>query len=78
LAGYHEFLALPTDACQDWELGDLDNSGNVDIIDILILSDQLISGFPTGTCPGSVADVNQDGTINVMDVIYLVSQILNP
>jgi hypothetical protein len=78
LAGYHEFFALPTDACQEWELGDMDNSGTLDVIDILMLADMLLTGQSLGVCCDTVADINDDGSLNVMDVVILINQVLYP
>ena len=78
LAGYHEFLALPTNACLQWFLGDLDNSGGIEIIDVLLVADLVISNTPVGICSGSVADVNQDEMVNAMDIVILANQILYP
>jgi hypothetical protein len=78
LAGYHEFMALPTNVCLQWAVGDLDNSGSIEIIDVLLLADQVISGIPAGICPGSVADINQDEAIDAMDIVLLANQILYP
>ena len=38
IAGHHSFYAVPTDACNNWEIGDMDNSGQLDIYDILLVS----------------------------------------
>jgi len=78
ISGYHQFLALPTDVCQQWMLGDLDNSQSVTVIDILLLADQVIADMPTGLCPPTIADINEDGFINVVDIIYLTNLILYP
>ena len=78
LAGYHEFFALPTDACQEWELGDMDNSGTLDVIDILMLADMVLTGQSLGVCCDTIADINDDGSLNVMDVVMLVNQVLFP
>ena len=78
LAGYHEFMALPTNVCLQWAVGDLDNSGSIEIIDVLLLTDQVISGIPAGICPGSVADINQDEAVDAMDIVLLANQILYP
>ena len=78
LAGYHEFFALPTNACQTWELGDMDNSGTLDVIDILMLADMVLTGQSLGVCCDTIADINDDGSLNVMDVVMLVNQVLFP
>ena len=78
IAGWHEFLALPPNTCLEWALGDMNNSGNLDVMDILILADYVSSGEFPGACPQSVSDVNEDGNLNIMDVIILVNLIMNP
>ena len=78
LAGYHEFFALPTNACQTWDLGDMDNSGTLGVIDILMLADMVLTGQSLGVCCDTIADINDDGSLNVMDVVMLVNQVLFP
>ena len=78
LAGWHTFFAYPTDACLEWVLGDLDNSGETNVMDILLLSDLIASSEGFGICPGTVSDLNNDGDISVIDVVFLVNLILNP
>ncbi len=77
LAGWHTFFAHPTDACNDWVLGDLDNSGGLNIIDILLLSELVNDGHGSGICSDSVSDINNDDSITVVDVIFLVNMIFN-
>ena len=45
IAGYHSFYAVPTDACNNWEIGDMDNSGQLDIYDILLVSMLLLYNY---------------------------------
>lgn len=78
LAGWHEFLALPPNTCLEWDLGDMNNSGDLEIIDILLLADYVSTGYFPGACPQTVADVNQDNNLNIIDVIYLVNLVLRP
>ena len=78
LAGWHDFIALPTDMCEEWLLGDLNNSGQSDVFDILLLSDRVASDNASGICSESVSDINQDDDVTVIDVIFLVNMILNP
>jgi len=77
LAGWHEFLAFPTNACDSWITGDLDNSGDVTVIDILYLADMVTTGTSIGLCSESVADINNDGNLTVIDVILLVNMVMN-
>jgi hypothetical protein len=73
LAGYHSFHALPTDVCNSWSTGDIDNSGDLDIIDVLILAELIVYNNSSGTCCESVADINMDGTLSIIDIVTLVS-----
>ena len=77
LAGWHFFTAAPTDACLTWTMGDLDNSGQLSVMDILLLSD-IINNLGFGICPESISDINNDGEISVVDIVFLVNIILNP
>ena len=78
LAGWHEFWALPPNTCLEWDLGDMNNSGNIDVFDILLLADYVNSGYFPGSCPQTVSDINSDGNLNVIDVIFLVNMIIYP
>ena len=73
LAGYHSFYALPTDVCNSWSTGDIDNSGALDIIDVLILAELIVYNNSSGICCESVADINMDGTLSLIDIVTLVS-----
>ena len=77
LAGYHSFYALPTDACNSWALGDIDNSGELSILDILILSELILYDNSSGICCNFVADINGDGTLSLIDIINLVGLVAN-
>ena len=77
-AGWHTFFAYPTDACVSWDGGDLDNSGVLNIIDVLLLADQLIGGSISGSCSGFVSDVNGDNEITIIDILLLINMISNP
>jgi hypothetical protein len=77
LAGYHSFYALPTEACNSWVLGDIDNSGKLSIMDILILSELIIYNSSSGVCCNFVADINGDGDLSLIDIINLVGLVAN-
>jgi len=77
LAGYHSFYALATEACSNWLLGDLNNSGQIDILDVLILSEIIIYNEDLGICCNLVADINNDGFLSIVDIIGLISLIIN-
>ena len=54
-------------------LGDFNQDGVVNVIDIVALVNNIISG---GDVDVSVFDVNEDGLVNVLDIVSLVSDII--
>ena len=78
LAGWHRFFAIPTNVCLEWQIGDLDNTGDLNIIDVLLLADQIVDGSISGNCSGFVSDINHDNQITLVDILLLVSMISNP
>ena len=77
LAGWHTFFAHPTEACDEWLIGDLDNSGELNIIDILLLS-EIVNDNGLGICSQSISDINNDDETTVVDIVFLVNIVLNP
>jgi len=73
IAGYHSFYALPSGICDSWTLGDIDNSGELNIMDIILLSELIIYGNSLGVCCDFVADINEDGELSIIDIVNLVS-----
>ena len=60
-----------TDACGQWELGDVNQDNNIDLLDVvqsvnLILSD----GY------NQLADMDNNGIINILDIVQLIDLIL--
>jgi hypothetical protein len=53
--------------------GDVNNDGIIDISDVIILIDDVLSG---ATAP-TAADVNNDSHVDVADVTALIEMILN-
>ena len=51
----------------------MDNSGQLDIYDILILADLIVYNNNFGVCCESVADINTDGVLSIIDIVTLVS-----
>lgn len=75
-AGWHSFAAMPTNACTNWILGDLDNTGGLSVIDVLLLTD-LVNYSISGLCLGSISDINNDGQLSIVDIEFLVSILMN-
>ena len=59
---------------EDFTLGDLNNDETINILDVVILVEHILS-------PAAIeldgADINDDGNVNVIDVVQLVNIILN-
>ena len=54
-------------------IGDINNDGNFNILDIVTLSNRVIADNPY-TASG---DMNGDGSLNVLDVVILANCVLN-
>ena len=62
-----------TSECEEIDLGDINGDDSVDILDIVILVNYILSG-DTSELDG--ADINNDGEVNILDVVQLVNIIL--
>ncbi len=58
------------DAC-DYICGDVDDNGEINVLDIIYLINYKFKGGPAPIYENS-ADVNHDGSVNVLDLIYLI------
>ena len=56
----------------DYSLGDMNQDGLVDVLDIVIAVDLILNGNYD-----VVADINEDGQLNVLDIVMLVDWVLN-
>jgi hypothetical protein len=57
----------------DFTLGDLNGDGTLNILDIVILANLILSGDDSNPA----GDMNQDGDYNILDIVILVNLILN-
>jgi hypothetical protein len=57
-------------------MGDVDNNGDVNITDVTVLIDYLLSGDATGINLVA-ADYNKDGSVTIADVTALIDYLLN-
>ena len=60
------------DCVEPMLLGDLNNDGNLDILDLVVLSNMILLDSFT-----SYGDMNQDGQLNILDIVNLVNTILS-
>ena len=54
--------------------GDLNSDDTVNVLDVVLLVNMVLTGQPAVGC----SDVNGDGILNVLDVVLLVNIVLNP
>ena len=54
-------------------MGDLNADGNIDILDVVILSNIILGSQQ----PDPAGDLNQDELYNILDIVILVDIILN-
>jgi hypothetical protein len=59
-------------AGSSFQRGDVDCDGSVNITDVTVLIDYLLSG----TTPPVAADCDQDGSVNITDVTVLIDYLL--
>ena len=76
MAGWYSLLASPTDACSSWTVGDMDNSGELNVIDLLLLSD-ITHDLDIGICSQSISDINSDGETSLLDIQFLINILMN-
>ena len=56
-------------------VGDVDHNGSVDIADVSLLIDYLLSGDGDAVCP-ACADVDNSGIADIADVTALIDRLL--
>ena len=54
----------------------MDNSGELNVIDLLILSD-MTNDMDIGMCSQSISDINSDGETSLLDIQFLINIIMN-
>jgi subtilisin family serine protease len=57
--------------------GDNDNSGGVDISDVVYLTEYIWDGGPAPQPHKGVADANCDGSVDISDCVYLIAYIFS-
>lgn len=57
--------------------GDANNDGDLDVLDIIITVDYLLSPLPLEDLIGCVCDMNEDGTADILDIVLMVDIIMD-
>ena len=58
--------------------GDVTQDGLVNVLDIVLLVNWILSGTSLTDLEITIADMTNDGLVNVLDIVALVNVILNP
>ena len=58
--------------------GDVTQDGLVNVLDVVMLVNWILSGTSLTDLETSIADMTNDGLVNVLDIVALVNTILNP
>ena len=66
-----------TDACGQWSSGDVNNDGDLNVQDVVLMLNIILNPNDYDECQLFVSDLNGDGQINVQDIILLVNDILS-
>ena len=59
------------------QIGDINEDGTLNILDIVLLVDWILSNTSLTDLETTNADMNEDGFVNVIDIVVLVNTILN-
>ena len=66
-----------TDACGQWSSGDVNNDGDLNVQDVLLILNIILDSSNGDECQLISSDINNDGNLNVQDIILLVNIILS-
>jgi hypothetical protein len=60
------------------QIGDINEDGLLNILDIVILVNCALQTENSNECYDELGDTNSDNVINILDIVILVNMILNP
>ena len=64
--------------CEPFIASDVTQDGLVNVLDIVLLVNWILSDTSLTDLESSIADMTNDGLVNVLDIVALVDTILNP
>ena len=68
---------LMGEMCSDWQLGDINNDYDINILDIVSLINIILGPTVPDGCIAWASDLNYDELINILDIVSLVNIILS-
>ena len=71
-SGDHTYTQVITLSYNEVIIGDLDDNGIVNILDVILMINMILNSNPQDS-----GDINNDGTVDVLDVVQLVNIILS-
>ena len=71
-SGDHTYTQVITLSYNEGIIGDLDDNGIVDILDVILIINMILNENPQNS-----GDINDDGNVDVIDIILLVDLILD-
>ena len=71
-SGDHTYTQVITLSYDEVIVGDLDDNGTVNILDVIIMINMILNSDPQDS-----GDINNDGTVDILDVVQLINIILN-
>ncbi|MGN0661211.1 MAG: dockerin type I repeat-containing protein, partial [Oscillospiraceae bacterium] len=66
-----------TDIPANDESGDIDGSGVIDILDVVVARSYIVGNGWISTVQITIGDVNNDGKLDILDIVILRSLIVN-
>ena len=70
-------LSVSGDVCADWELGDINQDNEYNVLDVILTVNLVLSETEVDQCEFYSGDINNDGTLNILDVIEVINLVLD-
>ena len=71
------FTLNVTDICGGWTVGDVNQDSDLNVQDVIIMLNIVLSPEDYNECQIFSSDLNEDGSINIQDIVLLVNIILS-
>ena len=61
--------------CSDWQPGDLNNDGIINVLDIVNLINYILGVISPNECQQVLSDINGDSNLDILDIVLIVNDI---